>query len=96
MRYTIYQLPHNSHRLFMDYDGQETINLGDYARVWRGNTEEDSNNVIRVLDEIFYIFNMARPSNFAGHSLSVSDIVELDHKLYYCNSVGWKEIKEWH
>lgn len=32
------------------------------------------------------------PSDFKGHSLSTSDIVELDGKLYYCDSFGWIDI----
>lgn len=32
------------------------------------------------------------PDDFKGHSLSTSDIVELDGKLYYCDSFGWIDI----
>jgi hypothetical protein len=27
--------------------------------------------------------------------LSVSDVVELDGKFYYCDSFGYEEIKNW-
>lgn len=45
------------------------------------------------LEDIFYIFNMDRPEDFCGHSLSVSDIVEKDGKFFFCDSFGWKEIE---
>lgn len=32
------------------------------------------------------------PEDFKGHSLSTSDIVSLDGKLYYCDSFGWIDI----
>jgi hypothetical protein len=35
---------------------------------------------------------MSHPSDFRGHSLSVSDVVYLDGKYYYCDSFGYKEL----
>lgn len=78
-------------KAFMFYDWiierYGKINLDDYIRVYTG--ELDTNN----LDEIFNIFNTKRPKDFKGHSLSVSDIVSIDGKMYYCDSIGWKELK---
>ena len=34
------------------------------------------------------------PKDFRGHSLSVSDVVRLDGTDYYCDSLGWVNIKE--
>ena len=40
--------------------------------------------------------NINRPSDFTGHSLSVSDIVEIvrkdETKYYYCDDFGWTDI----
>ena len=55
------------------------------------------------LDYIFETFNRnyrelglsceATPEDFTGHSMSVSDIIEYpDGRLWFCDSLGWKEI----
>jgi len=48
------------------------------------------------LEKIFEIFNIAHPKEFSGHSLSVSDIIELyendNRSFYYCDIFGFKEI----
>jgi len=46
------------------------------------------------LEEVFKKFNINRPDNFKGHSLSVSDIIILDNdRIWYCDSFGFKEMK---
>ena len=52
---------------------------------WYDNTEE-------LCDEIFHKFNMEHPADFKGHSLSTSDIVEVDGKYYYCDDYGWVKV----
>ena len=51
-----------------------------------------------VTQTLYYIFNQARPEDFKGHSLSVSDIVALKHdgmvSYYYCDSVGFREVPD--
>lgn len=52
----------------------------------------------QTLDEIHEQFNLFRPEDFTGHSLSVSDII-LFHKdeistAYYVDSFGFKEIPD--
>lgn len=49
-------------------------------------------DIIKLLDAIFVKFNTDLPRNFHGHSLSVSDVVGLGDKNYYCNSCGWQQI----
>lgn len=50
----------------------------------------------QTLDDIFEEFNMFRPEDFKGHSLSVSDIVVLQQNekatAYFVDSIGFKEI----
>ena len=48
---------------------------------------------MKVLEELFYIFNMAHPEDYQGRSLSVSDIVKLNDEYYFCQSAGWKKVK---
>lgn len=48
------------------------------------------------LEDVFHKFNVEKPIDFMGHSLSVSDIVEiLDEEnkgTYFCDSFGFKKI----
>jgi len=100
MKYEIYQLDYtkesvkNSHKMFekwewlIKYDGG--FNFQDYKKVYEGEEEGEDN--IDILDKLFEKFNLAHPDDFRGHSLSVSDVIILDDKMYYCDSIGWKEI----
>ena len=40
------------------------------------------------------IFNIDRPDDFKGHSLSISDVVVANGKPYYVDTFGFKELKE--
>lgn len=46
----------------------------------------------RVLESIYVTFNTDPPKSHVGHSLSVSDIVELPEGLFYCDNVGWQKV----
>lgn len=50
------------------------------------------------LERIFEKFNLDRPTDFTGHSLSVSDVVVLhqngQEKSYYTDSIGFREVPE--
>ena len=50
------------------------------------------------LEQLYEIFNLDRPADFFGHSLSVSDIVAIktDGKVsyHYCDSFGFKELPD--
>ncbi len=52
--------------------------------------------VPELLNDIFYRFNMERPDDFYGHSLSVSDIVALKVDgivtAHYVDRYGWQEL----
>ena len=101
MKYEIYQLDYskesvkNSRKMFerwewlIKYDGG--FNFKDYKKVYDEMEEGEDN--IDILDKLFEKFNLAHPDDFHGHSLSVSDVIILDDKMYYCDSIGWKEIK---
>lgn len=77
---------------------KDHFNLSDYEEVYSGNTEvdeTDENEPYMALEELFRKFNVGvRPEDYRGHSLSTSDIVELDGVLYYVDSFGWRELKE--
>lgn len=53
-------------------------------------------NVFEMLEQLFARFNLDRPEDFYGHSLSVSDVVGI-HKdgiisFYYVDRVGFKKL----
>ena len=88
----IYQLKEEHFdKAFLGYDtvmkayGEPEIEW--YNKIYEFDTNEDLS-----LEDIFYIFNMNRPEDFKGHSLSVSDIVDVDGESYYCDRFGWKVI----
>lgn len=77
---------------FMGYDfvkeNNITLSLDLYNMVWEGEVEDDT-----TLDDLFRMLNVGtKPENFKGHSLSTSDMVEMDGKYYYCDSYGWEEV----
>lgn len=50
----------------------------------------------KVLDGYLWEkFNLDHPKDYTGHSLSTSDIVQLDDKYFYCDSCGWVDVTEY-
>ena len=100
MNYKIYQLDIDNinvlsdHRLFESWDMlNRTCGFSKhcYKKVYEG--EVAANTIVGALDSLFQKFNLNHPEDFHGHSLSVSDVVELDGVWYYCDSIGWVNIK---
>ena len=63
-----------------------------YKLKYSYETESEVNDAT-LLEKVFEKFNIDHPQDYKGHSLSVSDIIAIDDKHYYCNSIGFKEIK---
>lgn len=104
MKIRIYQI--NSERdinrvKFFGFDslkklqGTDTVDVGIYDEVYEGEVESS------MLEGIYKIFNTAHPDGFTGHSLSVSDIVEVitspghpspEPGFYFCDSIGFKKV----
>ena len=89
--YIIYMAPVSIDYTFMPFDFAMKHNwsMADYVPVWRGTITSETVN--GALEELFRIFNVDRPAEYCGRSLSVSDVVLLDKKPYYCDSFGWSE-----
>lgn len=103
MEVRIYQVTdlRNCNYLFRDYDTAREMgfSLSDYSVVYTYNTEEEPVDLYLddFLEEVFKKFNIHRPTDFRGHSLSVSDLVELSSKsvkkaLFYVDSFGFVRI----
>ena len=67
-----------------------------YDTVYVGPLNTQSQDIDLILDNLFMRFNVERPEDFTGHSLSVSDVIALKRqnevKYYYVDSVGFKEL----
>ncbi len=82
---------------FRSYDELQKDNLSvdavNYSCVYSGRLEEGQS-----LDNIYERFNLHRPLDFLGHSLSVSDVIVVhkdgNEQAYYVDSFGFKEVPE--
>ena len=73
-------------------DGR-TVDPDNYELKYSGPLDESE-----TLEGIYTRFNIDRPADFTGHSLSVSDVVVLERgenaTAYYCDSIGFEEVPE--
>lgn len=69
------------------------VDRENYSRVYRGRLKDE-----QTLEDIYTKFNVDRPSDFYGHSLSTGDVIGIvrDGKptAYYIDSVGFEEIPD--
>ena len=94
MKYKIKQIKdvENCAYAFKRYEwAKNVLDLNDYEVVYEG--ELDCSEMPNALEELFEIFNVRRPKDFERRSMSISDVVEIDGKNYYCDFVGWEELK---
>ena len=68
-----------------------TVDAGQYRKVYSDTCPSDV-----ALDEIYTRFNLDRPEDFKGWSLSVGDIILLHQRdgshAYFVDSIGFEEI----
>ena len=99
-RFGIYQLKDAEETrdirfMAMDYLEMKGIPVSkeNYTLVYTGELKEGMS-----LEDIYTRFNIDRPADFTGHSLSVSDVVVLhqdgENTSHYVDSVGYREIPE--
>jgi hypothetical protein len=73
------------------------FNFADYEERYEMEFESfDEKTNIEICEVIFRIFNMRTPSDFKGHSLSMSDVIELNRdgrkQFYYCDMCGFTRL----
>lgn len=99
-RFGIYQLKDTEeardiHFMGMDYLESKGIAVTkeNYDLLYTAPLEEGTS-----LEDIYTRFNIDRPADFRGHSLSVSDVVVLhqngENTSHYVNSFGYREVPE--
>ena len=102
-KFQIYQLPSGDEYHGIRFEGIEQLkrdgiqlNKDDYSLVYEGEVGEFRGNA--TLEALFAQFNTAHPTDFTGHSLSVSDVIviSVDGKdtAYFCDSFGFTEMPE--
>ena len=98
--FSIYQLKGGSETLDYRFEPLDSIHRNglsvkpeNYELVYEAPMTEKDN-----LESIYTRFNVDRPADFTGHSLSVSDIVVLHQggkdTAHYCDRVGFSEVPE--
>jgi hypothetical protein len=96
--YKIHQIKdiENTDYAFRGYDPKK-FNFDDYECLGEGEFAAEAKSATEICEIIFYVFNMRKPADFKGHSLSVSDVIEINTDLttsfYYCDMCGWQRIK---
>lgn len=100
--YKIYQLKDGEkyHGIrFEPYHRIEAIDINlnktDYDLVYEGKISEiKGNSIDEKLENIYSKFNRyeTMPETFMGHSLSISDVVEIGNMAYYVDNIGFKKL----
>lgn len=68
--------------------GSEDLPRERYRMVWSEKLDSYPD-----LDDIYERFNLEHPEGYAGRSLSISDLVELDGDLYFCDEYRWRQVR---
>ncbi len=102
MKYAVYQI--NADRdtqrlLFVSYE--RTMNAAGkvpmeiYDKVYEGEIQPHGLGDEYTLEVLYEELNIHRDRHpeFRGHSLSVSDVVELEGSKWFCDSIGWRRIE---
>ena len=100
--FAIYQLKHAEQTRDLRFAPLESIaaagmvvDKDNYDLVYTG-TLDGAGSTNEKLEALFETFNVNRPEDFKGHSLSVSDIVALKQagavSFHYCDSAGFSEV----
>jgi hypothetical protein len=73
-----------------DPEHYEVTYYADLPAMWQDVPDNE------VLEELFQIFNISRPTDYHGHSLSVSDVIAIKRNgevsVHYVDSIGFKEL----
>lgn len=72
------------------------VDRRNYDAVYTGSLPSGWNRRSECLNKLYYEFNMCHPSDFKGHSMSVSDVVglKINGKIttHYVDSTGFREL----
>ena len=99
--YAILQCKPESGRTFLNFDkinGNVVLDDYNFINSYEVPPTHKERRINQLLEDIFEAFNMDKPDDFKGHSLSVSDVIALKTKdgirFYFTDSIGFKELPE--
>lgn len=101
MKYKVFQIntDRDAERVkFLSYEStmQQVgkIDMEIYDEVYRGEIQRPVESLQQTLEVLYGELNLrkAHHPGFRGHSLSVSDVVELGGVCWFCDSMGWRMI----
>ena len=102
--FEIYQLKKSDENIYIRFESLERLaelgqkpDFSNYDKIYEGDMSSVNargDTVGDKLEAVFVKFNLDRPEDFKGHSLSVSDVVVMDDKAYYVDTVGFQPLKE--
>lgn len=101
--YQIKRSPENRDISFIDFDNLEkmgkTVDRNNYDLVYICKVNFTGiRSMPAFLESVFEKFNIYRPKDFKGHSLSVSDVVAVKKdgqvSAYFVDSIGFKELPQ--
>ena len=77
---------------FMPYDfvsSKTNIRSAMYDKVYSCTFPKET-----TLDDMYRIFNIEHPADYKTRSLSVSDVLQVNDKFYYVDSIGYAELTD--
>lgn len=76
---------------FRSFD-KNKFKFSDYQKVYELDVDEGF--YVDILENLFSMFNdyTHRPADFFGHSMSISDVVVINNKAYYCDAFAWSNM----
>ena len=101
--FAIYQLKDGDETRDIRFEPYERLakhgqqpDISNYNKVYEGNIADitEKPDLRMQLEDVFYKFNMERPDDFKGHSLSVSDVVMIKDEAFYVDSFGFKPLPD--
>lgn len=102
--FEIYQLKKSDENIYIRFESLERLaelgkkpDFSNYDKIYEGDISTINargDTVGDKLEAVFVKFNLDRPEDFKGHSLSVSDVVVMNDKAYYVDTVGFQPLKE--
>ena len=102
--FEIYQLKKSDDNIYIRFESLERLaelgqkpDFSNYDKIYEGDMSTINargDTVGDKLEAVFVKFNLDCPEDFKGHSLSVSDVVVMDDKAYYVDTVGFQPLKE--
>lgn len=86
---TILQIPTESRdrRKFMPFNSKD-FDPSIYTEVYSGTMD------VEDAEDVYMRLQWTKPQGYKGHSLSVSDLVQMDGKTYFCDSFGFKDVTD--